>query len=1135
MIAESRDKLQHAPNVLFYDRILENEKAGYLIRQYLYGSLYDRISTRPFLESIEKKWITYQLLCGLAACHNEGVHHGDIKMENVLVTSYNWAYLVDFAPFKPTYLPEDNPADFSFFFDLSSRRACYVAPERFLPAVEKQRHHLTDTMDIFSLGCVIGELFLEGLPLFTLSQLYKFRQNEYDPVTAHLHNIDPEVRSLIAHMTQLDPTKRFSAEQYAKKWLHKVFPAYFSTFLHQYIASNTDLAGMHLVQRELGPIQSIADDRLTQIAQDFDKISFFLGFQTQAEDIMSDESQDIARSVLFPVSLHLPNYSKISAATEKQPLRSVDGALIFLSYVLSSIRSTQRPSARVLACDLLVALSQRLTDESKLDRCLPYLVHLLSDKDAGVRIAAIRAMATLIASVTVLTSVNAFVFPEYIISKLKDLPTDSEVTVRAVYAATLASLVDSASRYLDMAHALGSPAGISYLSSDATMFYNSESLDNLYDISRQDLVDAFESHVIALLADRSSIVQRALLGSLTSLCLFFGKTKANDVLLGHLITYLNETDWELRAAFFEHIAGVAAFIGGNGMENYVLPLIVQTFTDPEEFVAERSFHSLSSLTELGFFQKQTLQQLFRVVVRYLVHPNNWIRQAAIAFISISVKRVGEIDAFAFLLPILHPYLVSDISDFREATILSTLRPPIDRTVYSSLINWAARAEKSYFWAPFLTSRRRGAKSILSNVKSADANTPLAYMSLNESISTKNVSKSEEDEYYMGKLRGLGISAAEEWKIAALRPHIMRISEIVHGGPPKKENKHDETTEYISIKDLGLRPQTVFFDVSTGNNHHLPKTPVSSPLDNLPTPEQLQHDFRLSQQTKPRIPSSNGPPNPAPSDHLARSSLNLPNLTIASVGVAIPKSSAPAFISQQAATGEIPSQLLSQPTSISTTPMRTPPIDTLANESEIQQVFAVHTYSMSKYDINPLTPIAGNDANVVEVLENAYKEQLSVANLDFGPALDTVEHLSLRPNNNRAGKWTPQCTLIAHLSEHTAAINRVVVSPDNAFFVTASDDGTVKIWDAARLEKNALNSSRVTYRFGSGTKVKALCLLENSHCIACAAEDQTIVVLRIQYEPGTPFSKYGPLKILRKFSLDGTERATFLDHFISGIA
>lgn len=47
----------------------------------------------------------YQLLRAAAQCHGKGVCHGDIKSENVLVTSGNWLLLTDFAPFKPTLLP----------------------------------------------------------------------------------------------------------------------------------------------------------------------------------------------------------------------------------------------------------------------------------------------------------------------------------------------------------------------------------------------------------------------------------------------------------------------------------------------------------------------------------------------------------------------------------------------------------------------------------------------------------------------------------------------------------------------------------------------------------------------------------------------------------------------------------------------------------------------------------------------------------------------------------------------------------------------------------------------------------------------------------------------------------------------
>lgn len=56
-----------------------------------------------------QRWIAFQLLHALAQAHKRGVCHGDIKCENAFVTSWNWVYLADFASYKPTYLPVDNP------------------------------------------------------------------------------------------------------------------------------------------------------------------------------------------------------------------------------------------------------------------------------------------------------------------------------------------------------------------------------------------------------------------------------------------------------------------------------------------------------------------------------------------------------------------------------------------------------------------------------------------------------------------------------------------------------------------------------------------------------------------------------------------------------------------------------------------------------------------------------------------------------------------------------------------------------------------------------------------------------------------------------------------------------------------
>ncbi len=58
-----------------------SDKAALLYRQYVKDSLYDRISTRPFLNPIEKKWLAFQLLCALNQCHHFNVSADSISFQ----------------------------------------------------------------------------------------------------------------------------------------------------------------------------------------------------------------------------------------------------------------------------------------------------------------------------------------------------------------------------------------------------------------------------------------------------------------------------------------------------------------------------------------------------------------------------------------------------------------------------------------------------------------------------------------------------------------------------------------------------------------------------------------------------------------------------------------------------------------------------------------------------------------------------------------------------------------------------------------------------------------------------------------------------------------------------------------------
>lgn len=78
------------------------------------------------------------------------------------------------------------------------------------------------------------------------------------------------------------------------------------------------------------------------------------------------------------------------------------------------------------------------------------------------------------------------------------------------------------------------------------------------------------------------------------------------------------------------------------------------------------------------------------------------------------------------------------------------------------------------------------------------------------------------------------------------------------------------------------------------------------------------------------------------------------------------------------------------------------------------------------------------------------------------------------------------------------MSAIAVSHDNKFFATASDDGTVRIWDCHRLEGKAVtNRSRQQYT-KQGGRIRALTLCENSHTVVSASDNGTIHVFRVEH-------------------------------------
>jgi phosphoinositide-3-kinase regulatory subunit 4 len=1153
-LKKERRMLENVPNVLTYSRVLETSNFGILVRQYIHSSLYDRMSIRPFLEGIEKKWIAFQLLCAVRDCHAHGVFHGDIKTENVLVTSWGWVYLTDFSSaFKPVYLPEDNPADFTFYFDTTSRRTCYLAPERFIaPGHQPSDRDLVQwNMDIFSLGCVLAELFTEA-PTFTLSQLFKYRKKEYDPAFALLNKIDDiHIRSLISSMIRLDPGERWHAQDYLDEYKGKAFPLYFYQHLHTLTQEITDSSSGRKATSAPNSNSGEADDRIDRIYHDFEMLSVSLGYDV-LPDHQGHDKRGSQLQPLFPLQVDLPNSRH--PATSAPPSQSDDGTCILLNVVTASLRSTARSTSRVRACELLLAFAERLPDEAKLDRVLPYIIPLLEDTNEMVLVAALRTMTQLLALVTVASPVNSQLFTQYIFPRLLTFTKGSSFrnnnVVRATYAACLASLSETAARFLDMIQALRADGSMPSANAGAEDDGAGLFALDAYDATRLELIEQFEGQTKIFLVDPDNSVRRAFLSSVTSLCVFFGESKASDVILSHLNTYLNDPDWLLKCAFFKTIVGVAVYIGGASLEEFILPLMLQALSDPQESVVEQVLRSLASMAELGLLQRAKSWELIDTVARFSMHPNLWIREATSHFISAATTFLSVSDIRILVIPLVSPYLKTPVANMNEAELLDALKKPLPRAVLDMCLQWATRADKGVFWKPAKEARQLSGRAA-------------SYMPPTSSVADfgpkylSKLPKMDEDEQWLGRLRNAGMQSEDEMKILAFREYLWKAAQR------GRSNDTTDTTpayeEVVSLARHKIRPHTVLFenDIDTYEHHvrgqehdrsiaealqeaaTVTKRDISQAKENggddttsIATDGPKSPDYlglspikisTLKKQTSGSLSSS-------PSsglDLLAKDADRSSRYRSSGAGLLpghAPRSKAAPEVSTDGAvaTGKLQAPVRS--------PSRRPSPATGSAQPQRQGLERMQSSkSFHNYD--------GNDPTVLKLLDALYVDNYPVDVAEFGPLIQLPKRGPIPSSNSQAtpGPWRPQGRLMAILNEHTDRVSRILVAPDHTFFLTASDDGTVKVWDSERLERNVSHRSRNTYRLAPNAKVTSLCFIESTHAFVCTGSDGSVHAVKVDItaESGSS-TRYGKLRCLREWHIPTSnpagEHAVWLEHY-----
>jgi serine/threonine-protein kinase len=196
------------PNVATIYEVGEYDDVPFIVMEYCEGeTLAQRIRRRP-LEQGEFLHIARQIASGVAAAHDEGIVHRDLKSANIIIEPSGQVKILDFGLAKPLNREFVSPGSIESTVGNMFGTIHYLSPEqaRGLPATERS--------DLFSLGVVFFQMATGQLPFNAeapLMVLEKIRDAEPEPFVPLDSTFPAAAAKIIGKLLQKDPAERYQS------------------------------------------------------------------------------------------------------------------------------------------------------------------------------------------------------------------------------------------------------------------------------------------------------------------------------------------------------------------------------------------------------------------------------------------------------------------------------------------------------------------------------------------------------------------------------------------------------------------------------------------------------------------------------------------------------------------------------------------------------------------------------------------------------------------------------------------------------------------------------------------------------------------------------------------------------------
>src|SRR5580765_4542269 len=217
--ARTAASVRHQNVATIYEVGETDEGAPFIVMEYCAGeTLSQRLKRRP-IEAGEFLVLARQLAAGIAAAHDSGIVHRDLKSANIMIEPTGLLKILDFGLAKPVRRELDRNATIETSSGRFFGTLHYLAPEQTRGQAADARS------DLFSLGVVMYQMATGHLPFNAeapLVVLEKIRDAEPEPFVP----LDPafplQAAKIIGKLLQKDPDQRYQSARELLEDLEKI-------------------------------------------------------------------------------------------------------------------------------------------------------------------------------------------------------------------------------------------------------------------------------------------------------------------------------------------------------------------------------------------------------------------------------------------------------------------------------------------------------------------------------------------------------------------------------------------------------------------------------------------------------------------------------------------------------------------------------------------------------------------------------------------------------------------------------------------------------------------------------------------------------------------------------------------------